>query len=72
MTTIPHPARATVAGKPVQGRPALFVALLALAALGVLMLLIAGPSFPLPIALLAALGAGTLVVLAWVVAGPRL
>lgn len=58
--------------KPSVGRPALFVVLLAIAALGVLGLLVAGPSITLPVAVAAAAGLLSLVGIAWAVAGPRL
>lgn len=58
--------------KPSVGRPALFVVLLAIASLGVLGLLVAGPSITLPVAVAAAAGLLSLVGTAWAVAGPRL
>ncbi|GAA1488615.1 hypothetical protein [Brachybacterium sacelli] len=58
--------------KPSVGRPVLFVVLLAIAALGVLGLLVAGPSITLPVAVAAAGGLLSLVGIAWAVAGPRL
>ena len=59
-------------GKPVSGRPALFVTMLALAALGVLVLLVVGPVLPMPLAVLGAAALMGVVGLAWWVAGPRL
>lgn len=59
-------------GKPASGRPVLFVTMLALAALGVLMLLVAGPALPIPLAVLSAAALMSVVGLAWWVAGPRL
>ncbi|MEV0866501.1 hypothetical protein AB0I24_00975 [Brachybacterium paraconglomeratum] len=56
-------------GKPVSGRPALFVTMLALAALGVL---VVGPVLPMPVAVLGAAALMGVVGLAWWVAGPRL
>ena len=58
--------------KPLGGRPVLFAAMLLVATLGVLVLLVVGPTAPLPVALVAAAGLVALVALAWVVAGPRL
>ncbi|MGP9842762.1 hypothetical protein [Brachybacterium sp. 107] len=54
--------------KPSAGRPALFVLLLSIAAVGVLGLLIAGPTLALPLSVALI----CLVSLAWAVAGPRL
>ena len=59
-------------GKPASGRPALFVTMLALAALGVLVLLVVGPVLPMPLAVLGAAALMGVVGLAWWVAGPRL
>ncbi|GAA1484426.1 hypothetical protein [Brachybacterium fresconis] len=58
--------------KPSVGRPALFVVLLAIASLGVLGLLVVGPSITLPVAVAVAAGLLGLVGVAWAVAGPRL
>lgn len=58
--------------KPSAGRPMLFVLLLSIAAVGVLGLLVAGPTIPLPLSLAAALTLICLVGVAWAVAGPRL
>ena len=59
-------------GKPAVGRPVLFVVLLAVAALGVMGLLVAGPSITLPLAIASAAALMVLVAFAWAVAGPRL
>ncbi|MGP5414691.1 hypothetical protein [Brachybacterium paraconglomeratum] len=59
-------------GKPASGRPAVFVTMLALAALGVLVLLVVGPVLPMPLAVLGAAALMGVVGLAWWVAGPRL
>ncbi|HEX7350644.1 hypothetical protein [Brachybacterium sp.] len=58
--------------KPAMGRPMLFSLLLAVAALGVLILLVTGPSLALPLAIGSAAALIVLVVTAWIVAGPRL
>lgn len=58
--------------KPSAGRPALFVLLLSIAAVGVLGLLIAGPTLALPLSVASAVALICLVSLAWAVAGPRL
>ncbi|WP_193104152.1 hypothetical protein [Brachybacterium sp. FME24] len=74
MTTM-HPdssSRRHREGKPAVGRPVLFVVLLAIAAIGVLGLLVAGPSIAVPLALVTAAGLMGLVAFAWAVAGPRL
>lgn len=60
------------ATKPAMGRPLLFALLLALAAAGMLLLLVAGPSLALPLAIGSATALMMLVATAWVVAGPRL
>lgn len=70
-----HPdsaARRVRRPKPAVGRPVLFSLLLAVAALGVLILLVAGPSITLELAVGGAAALICLVVLTWVVAGPRL
>ncbi len=79
MTTMhPHDAMhrrgtsARTGAKPARGRPALFVTMLALAALGVLVLLVVGPALPIPAAVLTAAVLMGVVALAWLVAGPRL
>lgn len=59
-------------GKPALGRPLLFAILLALAAIATLLLLVAGPSLALPLAVVSAFGVMSVVVTAWAVAGPRL
>lgn len=59
-------------GKPAVGRPMLFSILLAVAALGTLLLLVTGPSIGLPLAIGSAAALIVLVVLTWVIAGPRL
>lgn len=66
--TPPRPHRT----KPAAGRPVLFSLMLAVAALGVLTLLVAGPSLGLPLAIGSAAALITLVALTWVIAGPRL
>lgn len=74
MTTM-HPDRGERlqrSGKPAVGRPTLFVVLLAIAAVGVLALLVTGPSITLPLAIASAGGLMGLVGFAWAVAGPRL
>lgn len=58
--------------KPAMGHPMVFALLLAVAAAGVLLLLVAGPSIALPLAIGCASALIALVVLTWVVAGPRL
>ncbi|MGP5008008.1 hypothetical protein ACTXJK_14005 [Brachybacterium tyrofermentans] len=58
--------------KPSAGRPMLFVLLLSIAALGVLGLLIAGPTLALPLSVATAVALICLVSVAWAVAGPRL
>ncbi|MGO1503807.1 MAG: hypothetical protein ACTHXC_16465 [Brachybacterium sp.] len=58
--------------KPAVGRPLLFALLLTIAALGMLILLVAGPSLALPLAIGSAAALMTLVGVAWAVAGPRL
>lgn len=60
------------AAKPAIGRPLLFSLLLTVAAVGMLFLLVAGPSITLPLAVGAATALMMLVGVAWVVAGPRL
>ena len=55
-----------------EGRPGVFMALLGVAALMLLGLLIVGPALPMMPAVGLAMIAVTLVVSAWVVAGPRL
>ena len=70
-----HPEHAVTSlhrAKPAVGRPTLFAVLLAVAALGTLLLLVTGPSIGLPFAIGGAAALITLVVLAWVIAGPRL
>ena len=57
---------------PLVGRPLLFALLLTIAALGMLILLVAGPSLALPLAIGSAAALMTLVGVAWAVAGPRL
>ncbi|MGO1390053.1 MULTISPECIES: hypothetical protein [Brachybacterium] len=71
-TQLHSPSRARRRGKPAVGRPSLFVLLLGFAALGVMGLLIAGPSLGVPVSIGAAAGLMGLVAFAWVVAGPRL
>ena len=66
------PALTARSRKPLGGRPVLFTVMLLVATLGVLGLLVVGPTVPLAAALAAAAGLVALVVLAWVVAGPRL
>lgn len=58
--------------KPAMGRPLLFALLLAVAAAGMLFLLVAGPSIALPLAIGSATALMMLVGVAWMVAGPRL
>lgn len=58
--------------KPAGGRPVLFSLLLAVAALGMLVLLVTGPSIALPLAVGGAVALMGMVVLTWVIAGPRL
>lgn len=58
--------------EPAVGRPVLFALMLGLAALGVLALLLAGPSIPMPSSVASAAGLMGLVALAWAVAGPRI
>lgn len=58
--------------KPAAGRPVLFALLLAAAALGVLFLLVAGPSLGMPLAIGSAAALIVLVAVAWIIAGPRL
>ncbi len=58
--------------KPAAGRPVLFSLLLALAAVGVLALLVIGPSLGLPLAIGGAAALISLVAVTWVLAGPRL
>ena len=58
--------------KPPAGRPVLFSLLLALAALGVLALLVTGPSLGIPLAIGSAAALICLVTITWIVAGPRL
>jgi len=72
--SVPGRVTATRPGpkKPATGRPALFVTMLALAALGVLTLLVVGPALPIPLAVLTAAALMGVVALAWLVAGPRL
>ncbi|MDN5600184.1 MAG: hypothetical protein ACTHV2_00925 [Brachybacterium sp.] len=70
-----HPENAVTQlrrAKPAVGRPMLFSVLLAVAALGTLLLLVAGPSIGLPLAIGSAAALIILVVLTWVIAGPRL
>jgi len=72
-TSPPDPPPAPRRGrKPAIGRPLLFVLLLTVAALGVLILLVLGPSLHLELAVLSAAGLLGMVVTAWAVAGPRL
>lgn len=74
MTTM-HPERLERGdrwAKPAVGRPVLFALLLMIAALGMLVLLIAGPSLALPLAIGCAASLMMLVGVAWAVAGPRL
>ncbi|MFC7373967.1 MULTISPECIES: hypothetical protein [unclassified Brachybacterium] len=72
MTHPDDPSSRHRGGKPAAGRPVLFVLLLGLAAVGVLWLLVAGPSITVPLAVASAAGLMALVGLTWVVAGPRL
>ena len=58
--------------KPSAGRPALFVLLLSIAAVGVLGLVIGAPTLALPLSVASAIALMCLVSLAWAVAGPRL
>lgn len=58
--------------KPAAGRPVLFSLLLAVAAVGVLTLLVTGPSLGLPLAIGSAVALIALVALTWILAGPRL
>src|SRR5699024_7765735 len=58
--------------KPAAGRPVLFSLLLAVAAVGVLTLLVTGPSLGLPLAIGSAAALIALVALTWILAGPRL
>lgn len=58
--------------KPAMGRPLLFAVMLVLAAAGMLALLVLGPGMPLLTAVGSAAALMGVVVLAWVVAGPRL
>ncbi|ATG52614.1 hypothetical protein CFK38_14575 [Brachybacterium vulturis] len=70
-----HPQRSVTRlrrAKPAVGRPVLFSLLLAAAALGMLLLLVTGPSIGLPFAVGSAAALIVLVALAWIVAGPRL
>ncbi|WP_394215523.1 hypothetical protein [Brachybacterium vulturis] len=70
-----HPERSGTRlhrAKPAVGRPLLFSLLLSAAALGTLLLLVTGPSIGLPLAVGSAAALIVLVVLAWIVAGPRL
>ena len=72
-TTPPHTAASrSHPAKPAAGRPLLFSLLLALAGLGVLTLLVTGPSLGLPLAIGSAAALISLVSVAWIVAGPRL
>ena len=74
MTTM-HPGHIERGGrwtKPAVGRPVLFALLLIIAALGMLVLLIAGPNLALPLAIGCAASLLMLVGVAWAVAGPRL
>lgn len=80
MTTIPHPpaldrpAPVTTSprGRRAMGRPLLFAAMLGLASLMVLALLVVGPGLQIGVAMAVAGTVATIVVLAWVLAGPRL
>src|SRR5699024_8231059 len=56
--------------KPAAGRPVLFSLLLAVAAVGVLTLLVTGPSLALPLAIGSAAALIALVALTWIPAGP--
>lgn len=67
-----HSSTRRIWRKPSAGRPVLFVLLLSIAAVGVLGLLVAGPTLALPLAVATAAGLICLVSLAWAVAGPRL
>lgn len=58
--------------KPAEGRPLVFALLLILATAVVLVLLILGPTLALPLSAALAVVAVGLVIVAWVVAGPRL
>lgn len=58
--------------KPASGHPMLFALMLALASLGTLTLLVAGPALPLQLAIASALGLMVMVGMTWVFAGPRL
>lgn len=58
--------------KPAVGRPVLFAVLLMVAALGVLTLLVVGPSLTVPVGVASAATVMALVAFAWAVAGPRL
>lgn len=58
--------------KPAVGRPVLFALMLIVAALGMLVLLVAGPNLALPLAVGCAASLMGLVAIAWAVAGPRL
>ena len=72
-TTHPDSAAQRVRrAKPAVGRPVLFSLLLAVAAVGMLILLVAGPSITLELAIGSAAALISLVVLTWIVAGPRL
>ncbi|MCW1804917.1 hypothetical protein [Brachybacterium squillarum] len=80
MTTLPHPPAldqpapitASPRGRRAMGRPVLFTAMLGLASLMVLALLVVGPGLQIGIAMAVAGAAAALVLLAWVLAGPRL
>ncbi|MGO1228447.1 MAG: hypothetical protein ACTMII_05465 [Brachybacterium sp.] len=71
-THLGHVEQARSGAKPAMGRPLLFALLLAVAAAGMLLLLVTGPSIALPFAVGAATALMMLVGVAWVVAGPRL
>jgi hypothetical protein len=53
------------------GRPSLFIGLLAIAVMAVFAVLLIGPDLPLLVAVGVCVGALGVVALAWVVAGPR-
>ena len=72
MTRTRDAARVRRAAKPAVGRPVLFAILLVVAALGMLGLLVAGPTITLPFGIACSAGLMALVAVAWVVAGPRL
>ncbi|WP_114855290.1 hypothetical protein [Brachybacterium sp. YJGR34] len=74
MVTMPPeaPSDRVTSGRPAGGRPVLFTVLLAVAALGVLALLVAGPALAPSLAVVSAAGLISLMGIAWAVAGPRL